>query len=126
MVNFVKMFTTSLSHWFSGQEFTKCLSNNKQGKPWSDCFFRSSLIRICTVCLGLFCRELEFEILENLPYSSQSILIFLKKTFRNTISARQFGSRSDLQGSKNPLVRSYLRVPQAAGQVVFWMISNVN
>ena len=30
------------------------------------------------------------------------------------------------QGSKNPLVRSYLRVPQAAGQVIFWMISNVN
>ena len=28
------------------------------------------------------------------------------------------------QGSKNPLVRSYLRVPQAAGQVN--MISNVN
>ena len=31
-----------------------------------------------------------------------------------------------LQGSKNPLVRSYLRVPQAAGQVKLWMISNVN
>ena len=30
------------------------------------------------------------------------------------------------QGSKNPLVRSYLRVPQAAGQVQFWIISNVN
>ena len=30
------------------------------------------------------------------------------------------------QGSKNPLVRSYLRVPQAAGQVKIWMISNVN
>ena len=29
-------------------------------------------------------------------------------------------------GSKNPLVRLYLRVPQAAGQVVFWMIPNVN
>ena len=30
------------------------------------------------------------------------------------------------QGSKNPLVRSYLRVPQAAGQVKLWMIPNVN
>ena len=30
------------------------------------------------------------------------------------------------QASKNPLVRSYLRVPQAAGQVKLWMISNVN
>ena len=32
----------------------------------------------------------------------------------------------DDQGSKNPLVRSYLRVPQAAGQVKIWMIFNVN
>ena len=31
-----------------------------------------------------------------------------------------------MQGSKNPLVRSYLQVPQAAGQVKLWMISNVN
>ena len=30
------------------------------------------------------------------------------------------------QGSKNPLDRSYLRVPQAAGQVKLWLISNVN
>ena len=30
------------------------------------------------------------------------------------------------QGSKNPLVRSFLRLPQAAGQVKIWMISNVN
>ena len=30
------------------------------------------------------------------------------------------------QASKNPLVRSYLRVPQAAGQVKLWIISNVN
>ena len=30
------------------------------------------------------------------------------------------------QGSINPLVCSYLRVPQAAGQVKIWMISNVN
>ena len=29
------------------------------------------------------------------------------------------------QASKNPLVRSYLRVPPAAGQVKLWMISNV-
>ena len=30
------------------------------------------------------------------------------------------------QASKNPLVRSYLQVPKAAGQVKLWMISNVN
>ena len=33
-------------------------------------------------------------------------------------------SRMGIQASKNPLVRSYLRVPQAAGQVKLWMISN--
>ena len=29
-----------------------------------------------------------------------------------------------IQALKNPLVRSYLQVPQAAGQVKLWMISN--
>ena len=28
--------------------------NSKQGIPWSDCFFRSSLIRVSPVCLGHF------------------------------------------------------------------------
>ena len=32
--------------------------NNKQGSPWSDCFFRSSLIWVCTVCLGLFAKQI--------------------------------------------------------------------
>ena len=31
-------------------------------------FFRSSLIRVCTVCLDIFCSKLVFEILEHLPY----------------------------------------------------------
>ena len=39
--------------------------NSKQGKPWSDCFFRSSLIWVCTVCLGLFGKQLVFKILEH-------------------------------------------------------------
>ena len=41
--------------------------NNKQGIPWSDCFFRSSLIWACPVCLCLFGRQLVFKILEHLP-----------------------------------------------------------
>ena len=36
--------------------------------PRSDCFFRSSLIWVCTVCQGLFGRQLVFKILEHLPY----------------------------------------------------------
>ena len=42
--------------------------NSKQGILWPDCFFRSILIWVCTVCLGLFCRQIVFEILEYLPY----------------------------------------------------------
>ena len=39
----------------------------------SDCFNRSSLIRVCTVCLGLSGQQVLFEILEHLhvPYSSK-------------------------------------------------------
>ena len=51
---------------FSGMEFTKCCQNSTQGRPGSDCFFRSSLIWICTVCLCLFGEKLVFKILEHL------------------------------------------------------------
>ena len=39
----------------------KACQNSKQGKPWSDCFFRSSLIWVCAVCLCLFGRKLVFD-----------------------------------------------------------------
>ena len=39
----------------------------KQERPRSDCFFRSSLIWICPVCLAFLGRQLLFEILEHLP-----------------------------------------------------------
>ena len=43
--------------------------NSKQWRPWSDCFFRSSLIWVCIVCLCfLFPRQLVFEILEHVLY----------------------------------------------------------
>ena len=41
--------------------------NSKQGRPWSDCLFRSSLILVCAVCLGHFGRQIVLEILEHLP-----------------------------------------------------------
>ena len=34
-------------------------------RPRSDCFFRSSLIWVCSVCLSHFSRKLVFEILEH-------------------------------------------------------------
>ena len=49
--------------------------NSKQGRPWSHCFFRSSVcflrnsvIWVCPLCLSFMDRHLVFEILEYLPY----------------------------------------------------------
>ena len=42
--------------------------NGKQGRLWSDCFFRSSLIWVYTVCPALFNRRLVFEISDHLSY----------------------------------------------------------
>ena len=50
--------------------------NSKQGRPWSDCFFRSSLIWVCTVVLCIFDRQVFeiLEILELLPKMNTSIV----------------------------------------------------
>ena len=45
------------------QNIQNACQNGKQGRPWSDCFFW-----VCTVCLGMFGRQLMFKILEHLPY----------------------------------------------------------
>ena len=37
-------FCSQIKYWFSRLGFTNACQNNKQGRPWSDCFFRSSLI----------------------------------------------------------------------------------
>ena len=42
-----------------------------------DCFFRSSLTWVCSVCLSLFGRQIVFEILEYLTY----MLIYYKFCF---------------------------------------------
>ena len=80
----------------------KMLVRIKQGRPWLDCFFRSSLIWVCTVSLICFGRQLLFEILEHLLklnswYAGNFFMIFvacwyfvsklsvLKIYFRNTI-----------------------------------------
>ena len=61
------------SHLRQIPSHSDCLSqnaclNSKQGRPWSDCFFRSSLIWIWAVCLGIFWKPLVFGISEHLPY----------------------------------------------------------
>ena len=43
-----KLFVISYHGWNS----QNACGNSKQGRPRSDCFFRSSLIWVCTVCLG--------------------------------------------------------------------------
>ena len=42
-------------------------------RPHFDCFFRSSLIYVCAVCLDLSPSELVFKILEHLPYDLFSV-----------------------------------------------------
>ena len=45
------------SQWnvgLQGWNSQNACQNSKQGRPWSDCFFRSCLIWVCSVCLGLF------------------------------------------------------------------------
>ena len=59
----------------------------------------------------------------SLPGDSITYLISFKTRFELADAVRAI---TDRQASKNPLVRSYLRVPQAAGQEKLWMISNVN
>ena len=61
-------FCSQIKCRLSGLEVTYAWLNSKQGKPWSDCFFRSSLIRACTVCLWLFGRQIVIKILEHLSY----------------------------------------------------------
>ena len=55
MVNVLKFqalfsFCSQIKCWFQGLNITKC----KHGRLWSDCFFRSSLTWVWTVCLGPF------------------------------------------------------------------------
>ena len=62
MVNVLKFWTlfSFSSQWNVGCQWwnsQNASQNSKQGRPWSDCFFRSSLIWVCTVCQGLFSRQ---------------------------------------------------------------------
>ena len=41
-------------------EFKNTCQITKQGRPWSDWFFWTSLIWVCTVCLGLLGRQLVY------------------------------------------------------------------
>ena len=81
---FSKISNTFLSVGFQGWNSQNAFQNIKQGRPWSDCYFRSSLIWVCTVCLGLYVsRHLVFEILElllycNLNFTRCFLILFLK------------------------------------------------
>ena len=63
MVNVLKFWTlftffSQIKFWFnlviSCCNSQNACQNSKRGRPWSDCFFRSSLIRVCAVCICLF------------------------------------------------------------------------
>ena len=64
----VPKFSNTFLFLFSNKilVFRTLTHNSKQGRPWSECFFRSSLITLCDVCLGIFGRQLVFVILEQL------------------------------------------------------------
>ena len=58
-VNVLKFQTFSLCvfKWndgFQGVDSQSACQNSKEGRPWSDCYFRSSLIWVWAVCLGFF------------------------------------------------------------------------
>ena len=54
---------SNINFGFQGWHSQNACQNSKQGRSRSDCFFRRSLIWVCAVCLGLFGRQLVFEIL---------------------------------------------------------------
>ena len=63
-------YTINILLMRAGSHKRTCL-NSKQERPWSDCFFKSSLVSVWAVCLSLlFGRQLVFKILEQLPYIS--------------------------------------------------------
>ena len=63
---------------YKGWNSPNACQNSKQGRSWSGCFFRSSLIWVYSVCLGLFGRQLVFRILEHLSYAKMAIIIYGK------------------------------------------------
>ena len=55
-------FCSQIECWFSRLQFTNACQNSKQGIPWSDCFWWSSLIWVCHCLSRLFGRQLVFKI----------------------------------------------------------------
>ena len=45
-------FCSQIKYWFQGANSQNVCQNIKQGRPWPDCFLRSCLVRVCTVCLA--------------------------------------------------------------------------
>ena len=70
MVNVLKFqtlfsFYSMKNNGFRGLNSQNACQNSKQGRPWSDYFWRSSLFWVCPLCLGCFGRHLVFKILEH-------------------------------------------------------------
>ena len=79
--------------WLSGLEITKCLS---QGRPWSDCFLRSSLIWVCAVyafLAGNYCSKFTMLI----GFSTTKLLLFhIAETFIQSMKLPESSQRYQL------------------------------
>ena len=72
---FLFLFSDNMLVIKAGAHKTLVRITKKKGRPWSDCFWRSSLIWVWTACTYIFVRQVVFEILKLLLY-----IMFLKKS----------------------------------------------
>ena len=63
--------------------------NSKQRRPWSDCSFRSSMIWVCTVCLGIFWQAISVQILDHLSDFRFAFSYHLSFSFQLTICIQE-------------------------------------
>ena len=80
--------------------------NRKQRRPWSDCYLRSSLIWVCTVCLGLFGRQLVFKILEhllNIKERNHTLVMYVARHFHKTAILDLIDSNTSIGNLPNKL-----------------------
>ena len=50
---------------YQGSYSQNACQNSKQRRTWSNCSFRSSMIWVCTVCLGIFWQSISVQILDH-------------------------------------------------------------
>ena len=81
--NHSKIWTMWLYHRVMSK---RCRRNGKQWKPWSDCFSRSSLIWVCTVCPGIPVRKLRIITVFKIVKTCSSGLIYLLLAKHSTLT----------------------------------------